>query len=313
MNTDETAVRRALQALRSAADRAEEEHPGIEVLEAYVEGRLSAHERAEVERLAAQSSVVAEDLADLQAIDRELAARPAASRNIRWGRVAGAAAVAATLVAGVWLAMRPVSVERAAPPEARTALTGEEQDLVRRAIQEGRITVPPMVASLMQSGGTLLGAAPSPTVFSPLTPIGTAVRSPRPVFSWSDAGADAYTVAIFDENFAEVARSPRVNGTTWTPPVDLPRGVRLAWQVTAHRASADVTAPQPPQPEARFMVIDPATAARVTAFEARAGADDLSLGVLLADAGLLAEARGHLERAAKTSPQAERLLASLTR
>jgi hypothetical protein len=132
---------------------------------------------------------------------------------------------------------------------------------------------------------------------------------------WTDAGADAYTVAIFDEGFTEVARSRRLRATAWTPEADLPPGGRYLWQVTAHRGTIAETEPQPPRPEARFMVLDAVTLARVEELEQRLADLPLHLGILLADFGLFADARAELTRAAASTPgasaAARRLLDSL--
>jgi hypothetical protein len=315
VSRDEAAIRRARRALESAADEAgQTEHPGIESLEAYVEGRLSAEDRARLDELAARLPMVAEDLADLRSVQAQLASPPLASRSLRWGRVAAAAAIAATLALGVWLTVRSTAPPDAAAPATIAALTQDERARVDGIVAAGRITVPAAVAALNRPAGTLLGTSSVPATLSPVMPLGTAVRSTRPSFTWTDAGADAYTVAIFDERFTEVARSPRIAGTSWTPAADLQRGGSYLWQVTAHRAAGDLTAPQPPNPEARFVVIDAATAARIDALEGRASSDPLAFGILLADAGLVIDARAQLERAARvpaTADAARRLLDSL--
>jgi len=150
-----------------------------------------------------------------------------------------------------------------------------------------------------------------------LGPIGTAVRSASPAFSWRAVeGATAYTVAVYDDRFNEVARSPQVTTTSWKPTAALPRGVALAWQLTAHLSDHDVIAPKPPQPEARFLVVTDAAAAAVAAEEARLTAEPIALGIVLANAGLVADAERVLSRAAAdssadTASRAQALLASL--
>ena len=302
-------VRRALDALRPGAD----EHPGMETLEAYVEGRLSPAEKARVDALSSRSAIVAEDLADLQAVHESLATQPVARRDIRWGRLAVGAAIAATILIAVLVSRREPTPVDGTGTNLVAAITPVEQARVDLAAKAGRIALPASVAALVRREGTLLGA-PAAAAFGPLSPVGTAVRSPRPAFSWSDAGADAYTVAVFDANFAEIARSDRVRDTSWTPAVDLPRATPLVWQVTAHRQAGDSTEPKPPKPEARFSVLDAATAARVEEQAARLAGHPLALGVLLAEVGLISDARAELTRAANdatTAAVARQLLASL--
>ena len=302
-------VRRALDALQPGTD----EHPGMETLEAYVEGRLSPAERTRVDAMASRSDIVAEDLADLQAVHESLAALPVARRDIRWRGLAAGAAIAATILIAVVVSRRESTTRDEIGTNSIAAITAAEQARVDAATKAGRIELPANVTALVRPPGTLLGA-PAATAFGPLTPVGTAVRSPRPSFSWSDAGADAYTVAVFDANFAEIARSARVSGTSWTPATDLPRATSLVWQVTAHRRTGDTTEPRPPQPEARFSVLDASTVARVEEQAARLADHPLALGVLLAEVGLISDARAELARAANdaaTADVAKQLLSSL--
>lgn len=307
MTSRDDAVRRSLRALRpEAAD----EHPGTEALAAYVEGRLSADERAAIARLAASSPTVAEDLADLQAVHRTLSAQPAARRDVRWGRAAAIAAIAASAVLGVWLT-RPTG--RVEVPPAVTRLEQGEQDRVRQAIARGRLELTPSAAGLRSRDGMLLGSA-APASFGPLSPVGTAVLSRRPTFTWSSNGADAYTVAIFDEHFTEVARSPRLQATSWTPSVDLALDGRYVWQVTAHRGTVEDTEPKPPRAEARFAVTNATIESEMKRTIARLKDEPLALGILLAEYGFIDDGRAALQRAAgdrRTADDARRLLESL--
>jgi hypothetical protein len=305
VNDQRDAIRRALDALQGDIG----EHPGHDLLEAYVEGRLTADQRAAIDRLAARSSIVAEDLSDLRAIHEAIAGRPMVTRNRRWVRVAAVAALAASLIVVVWFA-RPARVE--APVRVMTELTPKEEIGVRLAITSGRIALPDSLASLRPGEGTLLGNG-SPAAFRLQSPVGTAVLETRPLFTWDDASADAYTVAVFDQNFSEVARG-RVTGTSWRPEVDLARDATYSWQVTAHRGSQNITEPQPPRPEARFRIVDAATVNEVDELRRRLDNLQLQLGILLAERGLIADARVALMRARsvpETADVARRLLESL--
>lgn len=303
MNQQNDAIRRALGALRPEAD----EHPGHEVLEAYVDGRLGADQRADVEQLAARSHIVAEDIADLQAIRESLAGKTVARRDVRWGRFTAVAAVAAGVVLAVWV-MSPSRVQ--APTRV---ITSDENARVTAAMTSSRIVLPAAIAALRASDGTLLGAS-QPAMFRLQTPVGSAVLSTRPTFTWDDAPAEAYTVAVFDQNFSEIARG-RTDRTSWRPDVDLPRGGTYSWQVTAHRGTEDVTEPKPPRSEARFTIVDAATAARITEMQTRLANEPLTLGILLAENGLIVDARMQLAKSAAENPEtaeiARRLYASL--
>src|SRR5689334_891108 len=230
MQTD--AIRRALGALRP--DDADA-HPGHEVIEACVDGRLSPEARADVERLAARSQIVAEDIADLEALRVEISHARDASHsrtNSSWARVAAVAAVAAMVLLGVWIA-RP-----APAPVPGSVVSSREAERVQLAMTSGRIPLPEKIAALRATDGTLLGSA-QPAAFRLQTPVGSAVLATRPSFTWDDAPADAYTVAVFDQNFSEVARG-RTDTTSWRADVDLPRGGTYSWQVTAHRGNENI-------------------------------------------------------------------------
>jgi hypothetical protein len=172
--------------------------------------------------------------------------------------------------------------------------------------------MPESVRSLIVPVGTLLGAAEVSTSLKPLSPIGTAVLSVTPAFAWRPvAGAMSYTVAVYDEQFREVGRSPRITEPSWTPTTALPRGTTLVWQVTAHFENRDVLAPAPPQPEARFLVLDQTTASAIASQQSRLSAQPLVLGVLLAKAGAFDDAARELTRAAERPDTAERATALL--
>ncbi|MEP6782872.1 MAG: hypothetical protein ABI983_04325 [Acidobacteriota bacterium] len=100
MTGRDEAIQRVLCALNDEIS----EHPGHEILEAYVEGRLTPEQRDDLDRLAAESAIVAEDIADLRAI-QEAILQVERSRTIHWGRVAAIAAVAGSIVAAIGLGM----------------------------------------------------------------------------------------------------------------------------------------------------------------------------------------------------------------
>ena len=262
-----------------------------------------------------------EDLDDLRAVAApQAAATPIpteAPRQRRWLKQAVAiGAVAAGVVLAIWLGRReplPVVVEPVVTPsptsaEATTSkpvptastaptpvspsvLTEDEQGRVARALASGRMELPSNMAVRRGHTGTLLGAdAPKPA-FSPTSPVGTAVTEARPQFSWTPrTGATRYSVTIFDERFREVAKSGALKTTTWTPRQNLPRGRVLAWQVTAVAGEETDVSPAPPQPEARFEVLDVATVAALAKERQRLAAEPIALALVLAKAGLFAEA-----------------------
>lgn len=333
MTERETELRRTASVLgRSLASGPDDdEHPAYELLEALVEDRIDAADREVVLGHIEGCQICAEDIDDLSAARRELRATPAGKgRAPRWRTVMVAASIAAGLVLAVWFSERQTETPEpsvavvtgplSAPPEPAapvSPMTPDERAIVSRVNETGRLELPAAIVELAGSVGTLLGPSRERSPLSPIAPAATAVLSARPVFSWQPLpGTISYTVAIFDERFVEVARSPRLKAPTWTPATDLPAGRTLAWQITAELATGSVSGPAPPQPEARFRVIDTATAATVVDQLARLANEPLALGILLAQAGLFEEASRVLTRAAAdptTRPQSEAVLAELRR
>ncbi|MBM3819966.1 MAG: hypothetical protein FJW14_13250 [Acidimicrobiia bacterium] len=330
-------ARRALDALKQAVEASPDDfdHPGPEVIEALAEDRLPDADRDAVTSHVTSCSTCAEDLDDLLAIRAALDATPAVATGGRRGRAAlvWAAGIAAMIALAAWMGTRPESPapaqataeatqpaqgvlpSPAGPAPVASALTAAEQQFVASARAAGRIDLGASAQMLIGRQGMLLGRAEPAAAFAPIAPAGTIVLSLRPTLSWSMLpGATGYTVAVFDERFTEVARGRNVASTSWTVGATLRRGAVYVWQVTAHLPSGDVTAPAPPQPEARFQVAGEATAATAAEQQSRLADEPLALGILLAGEGLVADAVAALQRAAArpaTAREAVALLDSL--
>ena len=133
------------------------------------------------------------------------------------------------------------------------------------AILRDRQLPVPAQNELRSSHAALLSAPSSSTAeseaFHVVGPVGTAVLSDRPQFQWQQRpGAKTYRVEIFDVNYNPVLASPAVASTSWTPEQPLERGKVYAWQVTAAGKGAPLTAPKPPDPEARFEIVSASAA-----------------------------------------------------
>lgn len=323
------AASRALNALEDGITvvPGDADHPPYDTLEAFVDGRLDAVDSEIAESHLAVCTQCADDVEDLRAVRRDITPLTT-PRAPRWWMPAAAAAAAAVALT-VWISRstspstEPQDQVVAATPSVTTApalappadpLSAVDRALVDRVRSAGRLEVPASIATLRGTQGTLLGRS-ADTVLVPLAPLGTAVVSARPSFSWHPVkGAQAYSVAVYDDRFTEVTRSPRVSGTSWVATKDLPRDRALSWQVTAHLNGADIVGPAPPQPEARFKVIDQATANSIAGLREHLASRPLELGILLAKQGLLADAAEQLRRAESepaTSATAKALLSSL--
>jgi hypothetical protein len=329
----ENDLRRAAAAVnRSIAMGPDDDaHPAYELLEALVDGRLEAADQESVQSHVETCRICAEDVTDMSGMrDAMRASAPVTAPRTWRPYMVAVASIAAVLIMAVWLGNRPASpgpsntiATGPAPsptsvPAARaSSLDANEQAIVARVTETGRLNLPASLSELTGSVGTLLGTSRERLPLSPIGPVGTAVLSVRPTFSWHALpGAISYSIAVYDDSFNEVARSPRLDAPTWTPVKALPTGRKLAWQITASLATGDVTGPAPPQPEARFLVIDSAAAATIGDQLTRLANEPLALGILLAEAGLVDEASQALERAAAdaaTRQQAQPLLEQLKR
>ena len=237
-------------------------------------------------------------------------------RPRRWRTPIGIGAAAAGVALAIWTgALRrdsqatapPASAEPTAgkplsstPPLSQTTsvspsvLSEDEKGRVARALASGRMEMPANIAVLRGRRGTAPDAVTPAPAFAPIAPVGTAVTTARPQFSWTPRAApgiaSTYSITVVDERFREVAKSGSLKTTTWTPRQDLPRGRVLAWQVTAKTRDETLVSPAPPHPEARFMVLDAATVARLAKERARLATEPIALGLVLAKAGLFTEA-----------------------
>lgn len=343
----------AVSALADEFDRtrASDEHPGIERLSAYVDDAIDDVERELIDAHLAACASCAEDAGDLLPLRRELGGAPAIGRTRPVRRWIGYVALAAAAgLAGfvVWATSRSPSAldpdarltETASPsdtpPEAarislddgRAVVTlmpdgrleglppmdGAHRDLVRAALDTARVPVPADVLALRQEAGTLMSSGDTTLTFQLRRPVATAVSSERPLLEWTALeGARTYEVSVFDPDFNMIARSGPVTGTRWQPSDPLPRGRTYLWQVRA-RGDRDTVAPAPPAPEVRFRVLSEEDAVRIAGIRQRYADSPLTLGVLLAHAGLLDEAERELASLAAANPdvaEVQHLLASL--
>jgi len=285
----------------------------------FADAAADASHRAETAVLAVHA-----DLASARAAAGEPApvriADRAAARVLRW--TAGAAAAAAAVLAvnlfwgtrsGAPPAVAPAAAPApapSAPPQSSAAvvdpLTADERRAVDAAVGSGRIDRPAILDALRPRSGALMGGAAPVVTLKAARPVAVAVDEERPTFAWSNAGARAsYRVAVYDDNFNQVAASAWIRNTEWIVERPLPRGRTFTWQVTARVDDTETTAPAPPQPEARFAVTTADAHAQLAAMRQRAGASHVALAVLLANAGVLDEADRELALAAAEAPASE--------
>jgi hypothetical protein len=231
-------------------------HPSFDELAGYVDRTLDPISREVIDAHVRDCARCRRELHDLQSF-----AKP--SRR-RWLMFAGVAAAAVVL----FFLLRP------APPQRE-------------------LHIPQHVLALRSSTHALRGrtSAGGP---EPLAPLGAVVINDRPAFTWAALPNARYRVEVFDTSFRSVAASGELDAPRWTPPAPLPRGGTYLWQVTAMTPAGSVTAPRPPSPEARFLVLDASHADALARLERSEPRPSLALGVAYAEAGVLDAAEREL-------------------
>jgi hypothetical protein len=325
------------RSFRESLLSAEAEAPSFEDVAAYVDGRLDGEARAAFEERLHEDPLLQAEVADLEALRREMAQprRPAAATVPSWTYLAAAAVLVAAVAA--FLATREPRDTRSATggsaPPAATAPAGEPAVVatvrdgagsvelrtdgslrgprvpealaprVARALRDGALTVPALRPDLAVAPVTAMGpSSATPVRFAPVGPLSTLVRSDRPTLRWSaHPRARSYQVSVFDLDLEPVASSGAITATEWTPGTALRRGQTYLWQVRATTAAGSETVPAPPAPEARFHV---ASASAVATVEpAVASGSALVAGVALAEAGFLEEAERRFDALAADNPE----------
>jgi hypothetical protein len=208
-----------------------------------------------------------------------------------------------------------VRVDGAGRVAGLESLSQTERQAVERALQTQQVEAPALLASLGGGAETLRGGGGRGVSFPVLSPVGTAVNTDRPTFRWQAlSGAGSYVVSVYDRNFRKVAASAPQAGTEWTSTSPLARGQLYSWHVSAGLEGREVTSPEQPAPEAKFVVLDEAKAEELSRARRAYKDSHLTLGTLYARAGLLDEAEGEFRSALRATPRsrvARRLLLSV--
>jgi hypothetical protein len=148
--------------------------------------------------------------------------------------------------------------------------------------------------------------------FSVIEPVGTVILSDRPTFRWTQLeGATGYVVDIYDEKLDLTATSSQITHNSWTAPQGFRRGGIYTWQVKAIRDGREFKSPRPPAAQAKFRILDEGKANELEKARRLFGSSHLTLGLLYAEAGLLAEAERELralQKANRDSAIASQLL-----
>jgi hypothetical protein len=216
----------------------------------------------------------------------------------RWRMPLAIAAGVGLVAVSVWslYRARPESAPAVASVPVREApLSPGEQQTLNLALADHQLERAPILDRLITRKGTLLGPESEAKHFDLAGPLGTAIETDKPVFRWKPlAGATSYVVAIFDENFDQVATSPAVSTLEWQPAQPLPRGRVLNWQVTARIGGETVHSPIPPAPEAHFSIVPAETEAQIDGARRAHPGNHLLLAAMYAKAGALDDAEREL-------------------
>lgn len=181
-------------------------------------------------------------------------------------------------------------------------LPAEEQKQVIQALTQLETMVPTSLAEVQGARQTLLGKPILTPTFEVAEPVGEVVWDVRPTFHWKPMShAVNYSVAIYDARLDPVQESGKLHDEQWVPSRDLIRGRVYQWQVTAHlQDGSSLNAPAPPQPEARFRVLDREKEEELSRFAAAHPEAHLALGILDGQAGLLSKAEQQFRQISQT-------------
>ena len=192
------------------------------------------------------------------------------------------------------------------------SLPPQIENAIKVALNNNAAEMAADLRGLVGKSGKLMGSSAEGISFALLSPVGTMVKSDRPVFRWRPlTGSTSYAVDIFDSNLKNVARVDRLSETTWTPTRGLARNQAYTWQVTAIKNGEEISSPVPPAPEAKFKVLEQSKTEELNRAKQSYPNSHLILGSLYKKAGLLDDAETEFQSlisANPNSPLARKLL-----
>jgi anti-sigma factor RsiW len=291
-----------------------ESHVPEDDVHRYVDGTLDAVRRGEIEQHLEQCATCADEVVNLQHFARQT---PHDRRRGGAWWFSGLAAAAALLLGVLaWQRMRDVppilmvlndgaatiGVDASGNVDGVKGLPADDRSRLRQVLVAGRLMVPPAVVALAGvDSGTLRGPGDA-SGFRVIAPVATAVLSDRPALRWTRLSDNAiYVVRLHDEVTGSTVTSPPLRAGEWVPETPLARGDIYVWQVEGSADGRESTAPIPPAPAARFVILNAADAARM----ARAPASHLLRGVLYASVGLLDDAERELTELKRQNPTSD--------
>jgi hypothetical protein len=198
----------------------------------------------------------------------------------------------------IWFSRDPVQAQA-----EQMQLPAEYASLVRSAVSQRKVPQP-AAASLGLPGETLLGTNSATPSFSLISPVGIVIETDRPTFRWKPFSyTTRYTVQVFDSLFQPMAVGQVTALSEWTATAPLRRGKVYSWQVTANSGTMRVVAPAPRDGEAKFLVLDANSVAKLDTARREYAGNHLLLGLLYARTGLRDRARAEMEELRREYPR----------
>jgi hypothetical protein len=208
-----------------------------------------------------------------------------------------------------------VTVNQQGRLEGLQELSPDLRESVEKALATRQLRASPALTGWTTGAANLRSGVEQQSTFAPLYPTDVVVETDRPTFHWRalDGGRD-YVVTVFDDMLRPVVTSGPVNGTEWTTPTSLARGVTYAWQISALKDGEKVVSPKPPLPEARFRILDQPAVIELGKLKKSAGSSHLVMGVFYWKHGLIEKSVSEFRALAKANPnsaEVKELLASI--
>jgi hypothetical protein len=308
-------------------------HLTYEEIAAYADRTPSAAETVRVNEHIRDCAACAADVRDLRTLKAEIGESSRLKAVPRWRAVFALATVAAcVLLIAVILRPRPTApIAEVQPPPAEVIADGNRKitisaqrvvagldglpDPVRAAVETAlaarRIDVPADIAALAAKRDVLLGAPTANRGTELLEPVGVVVESQSPLFRWKPVPGAEFQVSVYTGDFQQGAVSRWIRDSEWRAPVALSRGASYSWQLTVRADGREFTAPMPPEPEARFQILDAASEDNLAHARSASEGSHVVMGVAYARAGLRKEARQELQTAADQNPGSSTIAALL--
>jgi len=292
------------------------EHADYESLERFVDGTLGPSDAKRLEQHADICQSCAAEIDDLRSFAAGFS-RKNTHPSFPWFAFAAAVALIA-FAALLFVGHRTGSVL-----EVRTSRVSVRDAngviALDRAGHVSGVSAPwqPLVAQVLSTGhfgsipSTLTGPAVRRDVLRGdtatatvriLHPAEEVIAEDAPAFEWAANDRHAlFIVEVFDSEFRTIIQSPKMKATRWVPPLALPRGQELRWQVTQIARDHRITAPAPPEPPARFFIVDSEAAKQIDS--ARAANSHLILAAVYARSGMRDAAVAELDQLARANPR----------